>query len=104
MQDFSAAFGLAFALIFEFDADLVEIIGLSLRVSLTAVLISAAIGLPLGALAGAFRFPGRAAPNQAALRTALHRPRPQFRLGLRKYRRASDRSSTTRRESRPRRG
>ena len=63
MQDFSAAFGLAFALIFEFDADLVEIIGLSLRVSLTAVLISAAIGLPLGALLAVARFPGRQSLN-----------------------------------------
>ncbi len=59
MQDFSAAFSLALALILELDADLVEIIGLSLRVSLTAVLISAAIGLPLAALREVARFPGR---------------------------------------------
>ncbi len=63
MQDFSAAFSLAFALIFELDADLVEIIGLSLRVSLTAVMISAAIGLPLGALLAVARFPGRQGLN-----------------------------------------
>lgn len=63
MQDFSAAFGLAFALILELDADLVEIIGLSLRVSLSAVLISAAIGLPLGAMLAVARFPGRQGLN-----------------------------------------
>ncbi len=63
MQDFSAAFGLAFALIRELDADLVEIIGLSLRVSLGAVLISAAIGLPLGAVLAVARFPGRQGLN-----------------------------------------
>ena len=37
MQDFSAAFGLAFSLIVGADPDLIEIIGLSLRVSITAV-------------------------------------------------------------------
>ncbi len=47
MQDFGAAFGEAFGLLFGFDPALMEIIGLSLRVSLTAVLISALIGLPL---------------------------------------------------------
>ena len=63
MQDFSAAFGLAFSLIVGLDADLVEIIGLSLRVSLSAVLISALIGLPLGALLAVARFPGRQSVN-----------------------------------------
>ena len=38
-----------------------EIVGLSLRVTLSAVAISCLIGLPLGAAAGAFRFPGRVA-------------------------------------------
>jgi len=41
------------------DADLVEIILLSLRVSLTAVLIAALVGMPLGALLALQRFPGR---------------------------------------------
>ena len=36
-----------------------EIVGLSLRVTLTAVAISCLIGFPLGAAVGAFRFPGR---------------------------------------------
>ena len=41
------------------DADLLEIIGLSLRVSISAVLISMLIGFPLGALTAVTRFPGR---------------------------------------------
>jgi tungstate transport system permease protein len=59
MQDFSDAFGLALNLILGADADLIEIIGLSLRVSLSAVMLSALIGLPLGALIAVVRFPGR---------------------------------------------
>jgi tungstate transport system permease protein len=59
MQDFSDSFGLAFSLILGADADLIEIIGLSLRVSLSAVVLSALIGLPLGALLAVVRFPGR---------------------------------------------
>ena len=43
------------------DAELMEIVGLSLRVSLAAVFIAAAIGLPLGAAVALFRFPGRTA-------------------------------------------
>lgn len=61
MQDFSAAFGLAFSLILGADADLIEIIILSLRVSLSAVLIAALIGFPLGAALAITRFPGRQA-------------------------------------------
>jgi tungstate transport system permease protein len=49
----------AVGLILSWDPDLLEIIGLSLRVTLTALGLSCLIGLPLGALAGAFRFPGR---------------------------------------------
>ena len=59
MQDFGEAFRLAFALVFSADADLLEIIGLSLRVSLTAVLISCVIALPLGAVVAMGRFAGR---------------------------------------------
>ena len=61
MQDFGAAFGEAFGLLLGLDPALMEIIGLSLRVSLTAVAISALIGLPLGAILGVTRFPGRGA-------------------------------------------
>jgi tungstate transport system permease protein len=59
MQDFGAAFGEAFALIAGMDAELVEIIGLSLRVTFSAVLIACLIGLPLGAVLAVGRFPGR---------------------------------------------
>ena len=59
MQDFSAAFGLAFSLILGADPDLIEIITLSLRVSLSAVLFAALIGFPLGAALAVSRFPGR---------------------------------------------
>ena len=61
MQDFSEAFHLAFGLVLSADPDLIEIIGLSLRVSLTAVIISCLIGLPLGAAVAMTRFPGRGA-------------------------------------------
>lgn len=61
MQSFGEAFQLAFALVLSGDADLLEIVGLSLQVSLTAVVISCAIGLPLGALIAVARFPGRGA-------------------------------------------
>ncbi len=59
MQDFSEAFALAFQLVFSLDADLLEIVGLSLRVSLSAVFISCFLGFPLGALIAVRRFPGR---------------------------------------------
>ena len=61
MQDFAAAFGLAFELIAGADPDLIEIVWLSLRVSLTAVVIACLAGLPLGAALAVFRFPGRGA-------------------------------------------
>lgn len=59
MQDFSAAFELAFSMIFSAEADLIEIISLSLRVSITAVLLAMVIGFPIGALTAVVRFPGR---------------------------------------------
>jgi tungstate transport system permease protein len=59
MQDFSAAFGLALQLIVSGDGSLTEIILLSLKVSLSAVAIACAAGLPLGAALAVLRFPGR---------------------------------------------
>ena len=59
MQDFSSAFGLAFQLIASGDADLFEIVGLSMRVSLTALVLSCLIGFPIGALLVVRRFFGR---------------------------------------------
>lgn len=61
MQDFGESFGLAFSLIASGDPDLLEIVGLSLKVSLTAVFVSCLVGLPLGALVGIRRFRGREA-------------------------------------------
>ena len=46
-------------MVIRLDPDLTEIVGLSLQVSLGAVAIAAVIGLPLGAAAALFRFPGR---------------------------------------------
>ena len=54
-------FATAFALITSADAALMQIIGLSLRVTLTAVTIACLIGLPLGAGLALARFPGRGA-------------------------------------------
>lgn len=59
MSSFWGEFAGAIGLVLTFDPDLMEIIGLSMQVTLTAVMISCVIGLPLGALVGAFRFPGR---------------------------------------------
>lgn len=61
MTEFGAAFRAAALLIADLDANLVEIVALSLKVSLGAVAIAAAIGLPLGAALALFRFPGRMA-------------------------------------------
>ena len=61
MNGFADSLGAAFALIATGDAALGEIVGLSLKVSLTAVLLACVLGLPVGAAVGAFRFPGRAA-------------------------------------------
>ncbi len=49
----------ALALLVGLDAKLVEIVVLSLRVSLSAVAIAALLGLPLGAAIAVGRFPGR---------------------------------------------
>ena len=61
MQDFADAFGLAVSLAISLDSDLVEIVGLSLRVSLSAVFLAGLIGFPIGALLAVSRFPGRSA-------------------------------------------
>ena len=59
MSELSAALATALSLIVALDENLVEIVGLSLRVSLTAVTFAATIALPLGAALALFRFPGR---------------------------------------------
>ncbi len=59
MTDFSDAMSTALALVFGLDEALTEIVALSLRVSLAAVTIAAAIGMPVGALLALYRFRGR---------------------------------------------
>jgi tungstate transport system permease protein len=59
MSDITQAFAAAFGLIAARDPGLLEIVLLSLRVSVTAVAIASLIGLPLGAAVALFRFPGR---------------------------------------------
>jgi tungstate transport system permease protein len=59
MQDFAAAIAEALRLIATFDADLAEIVGLSLQVSLAASFCAALIGLPVGALIAIGSFRGR---------------------------------------------
>jgi tungstate transport system permease protein len=61
MNDFSNAIAVAWELVISFDADLVEIVVLSLKISLSAVLIATLVALPLGAAVAVFRFPGRGA-------------------------------------------
>lgn len=61
MHDFSQAMVLAVTMIATLDPGLVQIVGLSLRVSLTAVVAATLIGLPLGAAVAALSFPGRRA-------------------------------------------
>jgi len=59
VNDIWAAIGTAFSLILGLDNQLAEIVGLSLRVSMMAVGISAVIGLPIGASLALYRFHGR---------------------------------------------
>jgi tungstate transport system permease protein len=59
MGAFGDPFATAIRLIWRLDPDLLEIVGLSVRVSLTAVAVAMAVGLPLGAALARFRFPGR---------------------------------------------
>ena len=61
MNDFSNAIAVAWKLVIGLDADLVEIVVLSLKISLSAVLIATVVALPLGAAIAVFRFPGRGA-------------------------------------------
>ena len=63
MIDLTSAFALALDLVLRLDADLLEIVGLSMRVSLSAVGLAALIGLPMGAAVALFHFPGRLALN-----------------------------------------
>ncbi len=59
MNDFARSVGSAFSLIGEADAELLGIVALSVRVSLTASIIALMIGAPIGAVLAITRFRGR---------------------------------------------
>jgi len=59
MIDLGAAAAQAASLVFSGDAKLLEIVILSLKVSLLSVVFASLIGLPAGALIAVARFPGR---------------------------------------------
>ena len=59
MADLAEAFRSGFGLIVGLDPDLLEIVSLSLRVSLLALLPAVGIGVSLGAAVAIARFPGR---------------------------------------------
>jgi len=61
MSDIYGSLALALRLVAGFDPGLWSIVLLSLEVSLAAALIACALGLPLGGLVAACRFPGRRA-------------------------------------------
>jgi len=61
MGEFGESLLTGVELILSLDPDLLEIVGLSLYVSLSAVAIASLIGMPLGALVATVRFPGRGA-------------------------------------------
>jgi tungstate transport system permease protein len=69
MLDLSEAFWAALRRIAFLDSQLVEIVGLSLRVTLTAVLLATVIGFSIGGALAVYRFPGRGA--LAAVLSAL---------------------------------
>ena len=61
MNSFSESLVVAAGLVTRLDPDLLAIVELSLRVSLTATLAASCLGLPLGAAIAVGRFPGRQA-------------------------------------------
>jgi tungstate transport system permease protein len=61
MNDFATAFHVAIGLIGRLDSDLIDIVLLSLKVSLTASMCAFLIGAPVGTALAIYRFPGRGA-------------------------------------------
>jgi tungstate transport system permease protein len=61
MHDFGQAFLAAVRLVTTFDPELIGIVALSLRVSLTATLIALVVGAPAGAALALARLPGKTA-------------------------------------------
>jgi len=73
MSEITTAFGTAISLIFSFNGELAQIVGLSLYVSICAVLIATILGVPLGASVALLRFPGRG-PVQIILNALMGLP------------------------------
>jgi tungstate transport system permease protein len=59
MSELLEAFRTAVRLIVSLDPQLFEIVGLSMRVSLSALVVATLLALPIGASIGILRFPGR---------------------------------------------
>jgi tungstate transport system permease protein len=59
MNDFSRAFSAAIELLLSGDAELIAIVVLSIKVSLSAAVIGFVLGAPCGAALALWRFPGR---------------------------------------------
>lgn len=59
MTESSSPFLLAFDMVVSLDQSLLEIVALSLKVSLSAMVAAMVIGFPLGGALALFRFPGR---------------------------------------------
>ncbi|OEJ65677.1 ABC transporter permease [Magnetovibrio blakemorei] len=73
MSEITTAFGTAISLIFSINSELAQIVGLSLYVSICAVLIATILGVPLGASVALLRFPGRG-PVQVILNALMGLP------------------------------
>jgi tungstate transport system permease protein len=61
MNDFARSLGAAFSLIGSLDPELLNVVALSLRISLSASVVALLIGAPIGAWLAISRFPGRQA-------------------------------------------
>jgi len=60
-MDFLAPFIIAADMLLSADPELMGIVGLSLGISFSAVIVSLAVGLPAGAMLASLKFPGRGA-------------------------------------------
>ena len=78
MLDLSEAFRAALRQISVLDPHLIEIVGLSLRVTLTAVFLATVIGFAIGGALAVYRFPGRG--TLAAVLNAVSRMSRSSRL------------------------
>ena len=74
MEDIGQAFALAARLIASGDGELMGIVLLSLRVSLTATALAFVLGAPLGAALATAAFPGRQAVVSPSTRCSAFRP------------------------------